>query len=240
VVDRAEDNERFGPDGWLPPETAPPPVSSVPPPPSPPPPPPPPQPAYAPPQPPPPQPGYGPFGGYTAAPAPPARRPRGPHGQPTAGRFECAGWWARAGAFLIDWAIALAVPLAVGVPLIAKPGAGAADVAGTVVVLAGPPLLFGLYAAALMARGGRRNGQTLGKQAARIRVARDSDEPVSFGYGLVRELAVRQALFAVGSSVVFGIPYLLDYLWPLWDESNRALHDMIVSSHVVRAEPVTT
>ncbi|MDX6547205.1 MAG: hypothetical protein QOG33_755, partial [Gaiellales bacterium] len=25
------------------------------------------------------------------------------------------------------------------------------------------------------------------------------------------------------------------YLWPLWDGTNRAPHDMIVKSHVVRA-----
>ena len=32
----------------------------------------------------------------------------------------------------------------------------------------------------------------------------------------------------------FFIPTLLDWLWPLWDDENRALHDMLVSSHVVR------
>ena len=89
-------------------------------------------------------------------------------------------------------------------------------------------------------RPGERNGQTLGKQAVGIRVVRDSDQPVSFAYGLVRELAVREVLFAIASGIVFGIPALLDYFWPLWDESDRALHDMIVSSHVVRADPVTS
>src|SRR5207248_1981558 len=163
-----------GPAGWLPPETAPPPVAA----------------------PPPPQPGYGPFGGYTAPPVP-VRRPRGPHGEPISGRWECAAWWTRAGAFLLDWAIVLIVPLAAGIPLIAA-GAG---VAGTALVLAGPPLAWGVYAAALMARSGERNGQTLGKQALRIRVVRDGDEPVGFGYGVLRELAVREVLFAVGSSL---------------------------------------
>lgn len=28
---------------------------------------------------------------------------------------------------------------------------------------------------------------------------------------------------------------LLNYLWPLWDKENRALHDMAASTRVVRA-----
>ena len=31
------------------------------------------------------------------------------------------------------------------------------------------------------------------------------------------------------------IPWFLDIFWPLWDDENRALHDMVVSTHVVRA-----
>jgi uncharacterized RDD family membrane protein YckC len=30
------------------------------------------------------------------------------------------------------------------------------------------------------------------------------------------------------------LPWLLDNLWPLWDGENRAIHDMIVSTHVVK------
>jgi uncharacterized RDD family membrane protein YckC len=223
------------PPGWLPPESAPPPVAS---------PRPPPPPTYAPPPqappptyPPPPQPGYGPFAPYTAAPLPP-RRPRGPHGEPVVGRWECATWPSRVGAFLIDLLIVLVLPLGLGIALVAAGGDGA-EVAGTVVLLAGPPLVWGLYSAALMARPGRHNGQTVGKQALGVRVVRDNDQPIGFAYGLLRELAVRQVLLTISSSFVFGIPYLLDSLWPLWDESNRTLHDMIVSSHVVREEAVT-
>ena len=43
-------------------------------------------------------------------------------------------------------------------------------------------------------------------------------------------------LFAgLGGSITFGLLWLLDCLWPLWDDENRALHDMIVNSRVVRA-----
>jgi hypothetical protein len=40
---------------------------------------------------------------------------------------------------------------------------------------------------------------------------------------------------SIASSIIPLIPFLLDYLWPLWDDQNRALHDMVASSHVVRA-----
>ena len=256
------DDEPVPPPEWLPPEGAPPPIAEAGPPPPRPayaPPPTAPPPAYAPPTaappaegtpppapgPPPPAPappGYGPFGAYTAPPGPPVPAPprlRGPRGEPLFGRWECASWWSRVGAYLIDVAIALVAPVAAGAALLAASGHGL-HVAGTVLVLAGPPLVWGLYASLFMARPGERNGQTLGKQAVGIRVVRDSDQPVSFAYGLVRELAVREVLFAIASGIVFGIPALLDYFWPLWDESDRALHDMIVSSHVVRADPVTS
>jgi uncharacterized RDD family membrane protein YckC len=39
----------------------------------------------------------------------------------------------------------------------------------------------------------------------------------------------------IAGSIIPLIPYLLNYLWPLWDDQNRALHDMIVSTHVVQA-----
>lgn len=33
---------------------------------------------------------------------------------------------------------------------------------------------------------------------------------------------------------IFVIPALFDYLWPLWDRMNQALHDKVVGSVVVR------
>ena len=32
----------------------------------------------------------------------------------------------------------------------------------------------------------------------------------------------------IAGSFTFGLAPLIDYLWPLWDEENRALHDMVV------------
>jgi uncharacterized RDD family membrane protein YckC len=94
-------------------------------------------------------------------------------------------------------------------------------------------LLF--YAPVLMGRQGAHNGQTWGKQIVGIRVVRDSGQPVDIGFGFLREVVVKGLLFAFVGSFFFSIPTLIDYLWPLWDDQNRALHDMVVTTHVVKA-----
>jgi len=76
---------------------------------------------------------------------------------------------------------------------------------------------------------GNERGQTFGKRALGIRVVGD-ESAESIGYG--------RALGRYAITLVFGvfvIPVLLDYLWPLWDQKNQALHDKVVSSVVVRA-----
>jgi uncharacterized RDD family membrane protein YckC len=92
-----------------------------------------------------------------------------------------------------------------------------------------------LYAPVLMKRPGAQNGQTWGKQILGIRVVRDSGQPVDFGYAMLREVVVKYLLFNFVGGFFFSIPTIVNYLWPLWDDENRCLHDMIVSSHVVRA-----
>jgi uncharacterized RDD family membrane protein YckC len=91
-----------------------------------------------------------------------------------------------------------------------------------------------LYAPLLMARPGPKNGQTWGRQVVGVRVVRDTGQPVGFGFALLRELVVKTLLFGVVGSFFASIPTLLDVLWPLWDDENRALHDMIVKTHVLR------
>jgi uncharacterized RDD family membrane protein YckC len=92
-----------------------------------------------------------------------------------------------------------------------------------------------LYAPVLMKRPGAQNGQTWGKQVLGIRVVRDSGQPVEFGFAMLREVVVKYLLFSFVGGFFFSIPTIVNYLWPLWDDENRCLHDMIVSSHVVRS-----
>ena len=66
-------------------------------------------------------------------------------------------------------------------------------------------------------------------------MVRDSGEPMSFGWGALREIVVKGILVGFASSIIPLLPWLLDNLWPLWDSENRAVHDMIVSTHVVQA-----
>jgi uncharacterized RDD family membrane protein YckC len=145
-----------------------------------------------------------------------------------------AGWGSRVGATLID-AVILLVPvilLAVIVIGIAAGSDAGAVVTGLLGFLAYLVVAF-LYAPLLMARDGARNGQTWGKQAVGIRVIRNTGEPISFGFAALREIAVKGLAVGIASSILPLIPWLLDVCWPLWDDENRALHDMAVSTHVV-------
>ena len=92
-----------------------------------------------------------------------------------------------------------------------------------------------LYAPLLMMREGPRNGQTIGRQLLGIRVVRNTGQPMSFGWAALREFVVKGLLVGIASSIIPVLPWLLDVLWPLWDDENRALHDMIVQTHVVKA-----
>jgi uncharacterized RDD family membrane protein YckC len=66
-------------------------------------------------------------------------------------------------------------------------------------------------------------------------VVRAGGGPMTFGFAMLREVAVKALLFGIVSSMTFGLATLLDVLWPLWDEENRALHDLIVDTRVVLA-----
>jgi uncharacterized RDD family membrane protein YckC len=65
---------------------------------------------------------------------------------------------------------------------------------------------------------------------------RAKGHPIDFLWAVLREVVVKTLVFAgIGGSVTFGLAWLLDCLWPLWDDENRALHDLVVDSRVVRA-----
>ncbi len=195
-----------------------------------------------------------PPGGQQAPSAPQAPGPEGPpsYGGPVpAGGWQqpiaqqagpgwagkpLAGWGTRLAAYLIDALILLipAVILTVIVVAIAAGSDTGAIVTGILGFLAYLVVAF-IYAPVLMARGGVNNGQTWGKQTMNIRVVRDNGESVSFGWAALREIAVKGLAVGIASSIIPFIPWFLNFFWPLWDDQNRALHDMIVSTHVVRA-----
>ena len=195
-----------------------------------------------------------PAGPQAPPPGPPAPGPEGPPacgGPVPAGGWQqpiaqqpgpgwagkpLASWGSRLAAFLIDGLILLipAVLLTVVVIAIAAGSDTGAIVTGIVGFLAFLVVAL-IYAPVLMARDGRNNGQTWGKQMMNIRVVRDSGEPMSFGWAALREIGVKGLAVTIASSIIPFIPWFLNYFWPLWDDQNRALHDMIVSTHVVSA-----
>ncbi|MDX6522230.1 MAG: hypothetical protein QOJ31_942 [Gaiellales bacterium] len=163
-----------------------------------------------------------------------------------------AGWWSRVGASLLDGLVMLvpSIPIVVLLFRVATDGGmhftsgpqphavisrGMYEALGASAVYWVIALL--IYSGLTMRRPGIRNGQTLGKQALDIRVTRDSGAPVGFKFAIVREVAVKSLLLgAIGNIPLVGsLAELIWYLWPLWDGTNRAPHDMIVKSHVVRA-----
>ena len=177
-----------------------------------------------------------------APPYQPMPGPEGPRGgwdQPIAAGpgwigLPLASWGSRVGAAIID-ALILTVPVVGLIVLVIVVAAGSdvgAIVTGIVSTLA--YILVALfYAPVLMARQGDCNGQSWGKQLVGIRVVRDGGEPVEFGWAFLREFVVKTLLFGFIGGFFFYIPTAANYLWPLWDDQNRCLHDMVVSTHVV-------
>jgi uncharacterized RDD family membrane protein YckC len=159
-----------------------------------------------------------------------AQQGPGWHGRPL------ASWGSRVAAALLDGLILLipVVALMIIIVAIAAGNDTAGWVTGILGFLAYLVVAF-LYSPLLMAREGPHNGQTWGKQALGIRVIRDNGERMSFGWAALREIVVKAFGVGLAASIIPVIPWFLDVFWPLWDDENRALHDMIVSTHVVRA-----
>lgn len=184
-----------------------------------------------------------PLYGYTSPPPPGASGMPQPHfgHHPAAGTWQLASWWSRVGAQIIDGIVVAVIATVILIILGAVGATGFAfdDTAGTVGLIVA--LLVGglaavaaalLYAPLMMAK---TNGKTLGRMATNIRVVRANGKPIDFGYATLREVVVKWLLFnVVGGSVTFGLAWFIDVLWPLWDEENRALHDMIVDSRVIK------
>ena len=57
---------------------------------------------------------------------------------------------------------------------------------------------------------------------------------MTLGIAVVREVLVKTLLFGFIGSITIGIASLVDVLWPLWDDENRALHDFVVDTRTVK------
>ena len=97
-------------------------------------------------------------------------------------------------------------------------------------------LLIGnfVYAPLMMAR---TDGQTVGHRVSQTRVVMADGSRMSGGRAFVREALVKGILIeGVGLFTLYILP-LINYLFPLWDSHNEALHDKMCGTRVVTAEP---
>lgn len=159
----------------------------------------------------------------TTSPPPPPPPPVGPgmsHAPATSQR-ELASWGSRALAWTVDTLVAAGPTV---VALLVVGGTSGLDGSGAGILLVGYLATILVAALNLGWRQGT-TGQSIGKGLVDIAVVgADDGQPIGLGLGVARWLV---AGFLGGLC-------LLDYLWPLWDERNRAWHDMVLDTSVVR------
>lgn len=195
-------------------------------------------------------------------PAPPSypSAPSGGYPPPPPGRFPSsfpgagydnsqvvpyAGWGTRLGGYLIDVVIFIPVLVvlyiafrhthALEVHLMVRRNGGHTRRSLSLLSPVITAVAFVVYATILC--GGAR-GQTVGMMAVGVRVVRDEAHDV-LGYGRAFWRAfVEQFLRILGTvTLILGVLWLLDMLFPLWDSKKQTLHDKIVKTVVISVRP---
>jgi uncharacterized RDD family membrane protein YckC len=189
-----------------------------------------------------------PAGSWAPPPPPPPPIPvatsREPFFTPAGGEpQQLSGYGARVGAFFLDVLVVFGLQFALGFAIGIAVAASGGKVSDDRALFQALSIVLGLlvtlaYLTILESRKGAHNGQTLGKQATGIRIVRDDGKQMTFGRALLREGVGKQLL----GIITLYIYLVVDYLWPLWDRENQALHDKIASTHVivVRPDPAIT
>jgi uncharacterized RDD family membrane protein YckC len=189
----------------------------------------------------PPRPSSSPGEAYGAGRVPPgafATRDRGTV-DPLAGARP-ASWGQRAIAAIVD-AVLVSVVVAIVLGVLGALAFGSLSidgpggVAGAIVIglIAVGAVTVGalVYAPLIMAR---TNGKTVGKMVTGCRVVRGNGRPVDLLWAAYREVLIKSLAVGIVGSITAGIGYLVNFLWPLFDDRNRAVHDIVVDSVVVK------
>ncbi len=133
-----------------------------------------------------------------------------------------ASYGSRVVAYLIDFAIAMAILIVLGIVAVIL--GLISETLGIIFLIIGiyiAPLVFSLWNSVF--RQGS-TGQTIGKEKQNIKLVADATgQPVGAGMAFVR-------LLLGGILVNF---CLIDILWPLWDEEKKRLSDKILNFSVV-------
>lgn len=183
-----------------------------------------------------------------AAPAPAPMFDYGPGPATTPDGQRLAGWWQRALAYLLDGFIAFPLLVLVASPVIASQWDSLHQWFSNVQTAASngtpqpvnPPLLqfgsgpwFALSLSTLAANFLYQGVFLLWKQATpgkmivglRVRLRDSPGLPAGAVFARLGSTLLISLCFIVG---------FLDYLWPLWDDKNQALHDKLARTNVVR------
>ncbi len=133
-----------------------------------------------------------------------------PYGQAPASAWQgppLAPWGTRAGGYLIDFFISLVVQLVLG-----QISYGLGQAAGL-----GVFLYFGYLTGT--------TGQTPGRRLVGIRVLREADgQPLGAGAGIGRAFL----------HILDALPFLVGFLWPIWDAKKQTFADKLIKSVVVK------
>jgi uncharacterized RDD family membrane protein YckC len=140
-----------------------------------------------------------------------------------------ASWGSRLGAAVIDWLIRLVIAAPFVGLWLALGGTSEADLYGAYSL---GIVVSWAYAPIMMAR---TNGQTVGHRVTSTRIVHLDGTPMTGGRAFVREVATKSILFEIIGGLACSIPTLLNYLWPLWDDRDEALHDKLCKTRVVEA-----
>jgi uncharacterized RDD family membrane protein YckC len=177
--------------------------------------------------------GVAPPTGYGAPSGPPIYEPAGE---------PLADWGWRTLGWLIDWAILIVPGVLINV-IFNSITIGRITFTSTnhtthvtttthfnVLIFVAQALVTALYAGFMIAA----RGQTLGMMALRLRCVQVDGSPVGFGRAFWR------GIFEYVLFMCFILPWLLDVLFPLWDQKKQTLHDKVASTVVVRPRLVPT
>lgn len=75
--------------------------------------------------------------------------------------------------------------------------------------------------------------QTPGKQIVGIHVINDAGEPLTWGYMFLREFVIKGLVGGFLSGFA-GIYFVVDHIWPLFDDDRQTIHDKMVKTLVVK------
>jgi uncharacterized RDD family membrane protein YckC len=147
-----------------------------------------------------------------------------------------APWWRRVVAYLLDVGLLIGTTelafLAIeGYSYLGEHRSGHQQLIWSVIVSA----VAVLYYATVLPL---TNGRTVGMLALGIRIVRTDQKRMTATRALWRQVVLLLLVPAIGDAFggtvnkLFLLAFSLDYLWPLWDRENRAIHDMLAGTRV--------